>query len=203
MEWSNSPAGEILDYRQQKRQQFNLFKKTSGTKVSGENITMNDRSPNEIKHTWQATSCFIVGDPIIIAIYGKRLSKNRSVKVPDFRDATLTDINHLIPILKNKPDVIVLHLGTNRVRINVSWFGKYDAFFIFHDSFSHLPRKSRYQRRFLFPKPRIKNNSFWLLKVLWQIYARSKSSWSSVYKKNFSLIWQAVFELGYVFCQER
>lgn len=51
LEWSNSPAGEILDYRQQKRQQFNLFKKTSGTKVSGENITMNDRSPNEIKHT--------------------------------------------------------------------------------------------------------------------------------------------------------
>ena len=39
---------------------------------------------------------------------------------------------------------------------------------IFHFSrysFSHLPRKSWYQSRFLFPKPRNKNNSFWLLRL--------------------------------------
>ena len=32
---------------------------------------------------------------------------------------------------------------------------------------------------------------------------RSKFFSSLVYKKNFSLIWQAVFKLGYAFCQER
>ena len=32
----------------------------------------------------------------------------------DFRGATLADINHhIIPILKKKPDVIFLHVGTN------------------------------------------------------------------------------------------
>ena len=35
-------------------------------------------------------------------------------------------------------------LSSLRVRINVSWFGKYDSLFIFHDAF--IPaRKSRYQ----------------------------------------------------------
>ena len=34
-------------------------------------------------------------------------------------------------------------------------------------------------------------------------FARSKFSKSLVHKRNFSLIWQAVFKLGYVFCQER
>ena len=33
--------------------------------------------------------------------------------------------------------------------------------------------------------------------------ARSKFSRSLVHKKNFSLIWQVVFELGFLFCQER
>ena len=34
-------------------------------------------------------------------------------------------------------------------------------------------------------------------------FARSKFSRSLVHKKNFSVIWQLVFKLGYVFCQER
>ena len=34
-------------------------------------------------------------------------------------------------------------------------------------------------------------------------FARSKFSRSLVHKKNFSLIWQVVFKLGYVFCHER
>ena len=32
-------------------------------------------------------------------------------------------------------------------------------------------------------------------------FARSKLSKSLVHKKNFSLIWQVVFKLGYLFCQ--
>ena len=34
-------------------------------------------------------------------------------------------------------------------------------------------------------------------------FARGKFSRSLVYKKNFSLMRQVVFKLGYVFCQER
>ena len=34
-------------------------------------------------------------------------------------------------------------------------------------------------------------------------FARSKFSASLVHKKKLGLIWQVVFKLGYVFCQER
>ena len=34
-------------------------------------------------------------------------------------------------------------------------------------------------------------------------FVRSKFSRSLVHKKNFTLVWQVVFKLGYVFCQER
>ena len=104
---------QIADYRQQKRQQFDLFQKTARSEVSDENYTINEASPKETKHTWPAGACVIVGDSIITGINEKRLSKNRLVKVHDFRRATLADINHHIPILKKKPDVIILHVGTN------------------------------------------------------------------------------------------
>ena len=62
---------------------------------------INDPSAKEIKHTWQAGTCVMVGDSIITGIGEKRLGKNSLVKVHDFRGATLADINqHIIPILK-------------------------------------------------------------------------------------------------------
>ena len=55
-----------------------------------------------------------MGDSIITGIDEKRLSKNRLVKVHDFRSATIANFNHnIIPIIKKKPDVIILLVGTN------------------------------------------------------------------------------------------
>ena len=55
-----------------------------------------------------------MGDSIITGIDEKRLSKNRLVKVHDFRSAILANVNHhIIPIIKKKPDVIILLVGTN------------------------------------------------------------------------------------------
>ena len=34
-------------------------------------------------------------------------------------------------------------------------------------------------------------------------FARSKLSRSLIHRKNFSVLWQVVFKLGYAFCQER
>ena len=104
----------IADYRQQKRQQFDLFQKTARSEVFDENCTVNEASPKEIKHTWPAGTCVIMGDSIITGIDEKKVSKNRLVKAHDFRGVTLADINHhIIPILKKKQDVIILHVGTN------------------------------------------------------------------------------------------
>ena len=55
-----------------------------------------------------------MGDSIVTGINEKRLSKNLLVKVHAFRGATFADINHhIIPVLKKKPDVIILNIGTN------------------------------------------------------------------------------------------
>ena len=105
---------QIAEYRQQKRQQFDLFQKATRSEVSDENCTINEASLQEIKHTWPAGTYILVGDSIITGIDEKRLSKNRLVKVYDFRGVTLANINHhIIPIWKIKPDVIILHVGMN------------------------------------------------------------------------------------------
>ena len=104
----------IAEYRQQKRQQFDLLQKKARSEVSDENSTINKVSAKEIEHTWPPDTCVLMGNSIITGIDEKRLSKNHFVKLHDFRGATLADINYdVIPILKKKQDVIILHAGTN------------------------------------------------------------------------------------------
>ena len=96
---------QIIDCKQQKRQQFDLFKKTARSKVSYENYIINYPSPN--KTEFPAGNWIVGGDSSITGIDEKRFSKNCLVKVHDFRSATLADINHhIIPILQKKPDVL-------------------------------------------------------------------------------------------------
>ena len=54
----------------------------------------------------------------------------------------------------------------SRVRINVSWFRKYDAFFIFHDTvFSTYPENRNTKERFCFPNRGTKRKFFLAGKV--------------------------------------
>ena len=58
----------------------------------------------------------MVGVSILTGIDEKRLSRNNNqvVKVRDFRGATIDDLkHHLVPLLKKKPEHIILHIGTN------------------------------------------------------------------------------------------
>ena len=75
----------------------------------------NDETPGNFKHAWPAGTCLIVGDSILTGIDEKRLSRNNQVvKVRDFRGATIDDLkHHLVPLLKKKPEHIILHIGTN------------------------------------------------------------------------------------------
>ena len=74
-----------------------------------------DETPGNFKHAWPAGSCLIVGDSILTGIDEKRLARNNKVvKVRDFRGATIDDLkHHLVPLLKKKPEHIILHIGTN------------------------------------------------------------------------------------------
>ena len=75
----------------------------------------NDETPGNFKHAWPTGTCLIVGDSILTGIDEKRLSRNNQVvKVRDFRGATIDDLkHHLVPLLKKKPEHIILHIGTN------------------------------------------------------------------------------------------
>ena len=52
----------------------------------------------------------------------KRLSqKHGNVKVFDFSGARIEDLNHyIVPIIKNKPEYLILHVGTNDATTNSS-----------------------------------------------------------------------------------
>ena len=53
-----------------------------------------------------------------------------------------------------------------RVRINASWFGKYDTFFIFHDTFSPtIPEYHDTKIHFCFVNREIKTNLFLALRL--------------------------------------
>ena len=71
---------------------------------------MTSPTRNEINYMWPAGTCVMVGDSIITRIDEIRLSKNRLVRLPDFRGATLEDISHyIIPILKRHMNVTILN----------------------------------------------------------------------------------------------
>ena len=86
------------------------------TKVKSEQ----DKRGNQFR--WPSRTCEIAGDSMINGIDEKRLSqKFGNVKVFYFLDARIEDLNHyIVPIIKNKPDYLILHVGTNHATTNSS-----------------------------------------------------------------------------------
>ena len=66
--------------------------------------------------------CAIVGDSMINGIDEKRLSqKFGNVKVFHFSVARIEDLNHyIVPIIKNKPGYLIVHVGANGATTNSS-----------------------------------------------------------------------------------
>ena len=85
-------------------------------------ITSNDINDRDNQCCWPSETCAIVGDSVINGIDEKRLSqKFGNVKVFHFSGARIEDLNHyIVPIIKNKPDYLILHVGTNDVTPNSS-----------------------------------------------------------------------------------
>ena len=67
-------------------------------------------------------TCEIVGDSMVNGINEKQLSqKCGNVKVFHFLGARTEDLNHyIVPIIKSKPDYLILHVGTNDATTNSS-----------------------------------------------------------------------------------
>ena len=82
----------------------------SNTELEVSNKT-NNPDNNTDAEEWKPGTSLIVGDSMIAGLREGKLSRNRKVKVRFFPGAKMTDFY----LLKNKPDNIILHFGTNDV----------------------------------------------------------------------------------------
>ena len=66
-------------------------------------------------HRWPAGTCVIIGDSILTGMEENQFQNiGRKVKFFDHSSATIDGLHHhIIPILKRKPDHIIIHVGTN------------------------------------------------------------------------------------------
>ena len=94
-------------YLKRKSSEYNSKEKNDKAK--------NDETPGNFKHACPTGTCLILGDSILTVVDEKRLSSNNQVvKVRDFRGATIRDLkHHLVPLIKKKPEHIILHIGRN------------------------------------------------------------------------------------------
>ena len=65
-------------------------------------------------HQWPRGTVAIIGDSMVSCLKELLSNKKHQVKVRCCRDATVEDMyDYVKPILKRKPDDVVLHVGTN------------------------------------------------------------------------------------------
>ncbi|XP_022785905.1 uncharacterized protein LOC111326225 [Stylophora pistillata] len=59
----------------------------------------------------------IAGDSVLKHLQGHKMSRNSRVKVSSFPGCTMEDMQDFVkPVLRKKPDEIILHVGTNSLR---------------------------------------------------------------------------------------
>ena len=85
-------------------------------------ITNNEINDRDNQCCWPSGTCTIVEDSMINGIDEKRLSqKFGNIKVFHFSGARIEDLNlYIVPIIKNKPDYLILHVGKNDATRNSS-----------------------------------------------------------------------------------
>ena len=60
---------------------------------------------------------YIVGDSMVKNLQGNKMSRRRKVKIWTFPGSTTSDMKEYVkPLLKRKPEEIILHVGTNSLR---------------------------------------------------------------------------------------
>ena len=88
------------------------------TGVTNKNVSASEKAENQFtEKNKRKPKIFLVGDSMVRDIKGWLLSRNKTVKVYGFPGSTTEDMeSFLIPLLKRKPDQILLHVGTNDLK---------------------------------------------------------------------------------------
>ena len=59
----------------------------------------------------------IVGDSMLKHLKGYKMSKENKVKISTFPGSTTRDMfDHIKPVIRKKPDQVIIHVGTNSLR---------------------------------------------------------------------------------------
>ena len=67
---------------------------------------------------------FIIGDSMIKYVNGREVSRSDSVKVRSHPEANTDDFIDYVPTVRKKPDLIIIHSGTNDIQNNVNTLQK-------------------------------------------------------------------------------
>ena len=116
---NNKLIEQLTVVRQEKHKKYEEFMETKKLKslVDKDDVNSSDSSGDSSRdnHRWPAGTCAIIGDSILTGMEDNRFQNiGRKVKIFDHSSATIDDLHHhIIPILKRKPDHIIIHVGTN------------------------------------------------------------------------------------------
>jgi lysophospholipase L1-like esterase len=94
---------------------------TTTTRYNEQNPNRAQNSPRPTKYDKQKQTVAILGDSMIKHMNKKRLQNGLShnIKLKTFPGATAADMAHYVkPALMAKPDVVILHVGTNDIKNN-------------------------------------------------------------------------------------
>ena len=102
---------EYISYISTKHSKAPSVLSTVELEVSNKN---NNPDNNTDAKEWKPGTSLIVGDSMIAGLREAQLSRNRKVIVRFFLRAKMKDFYYyLVPLLKKKPDNIIIHFGTN------------------------------------------------------------------------------------------
>ena len=111
---NNKLIEQLTVVRQEKHRKYEEFMETKKLKSLEDKDDVSGDSSRD-NHHWPAGTCAIIGDSILTGMEDNRFQNiGRKVKIFDHSSATIDDLHHhIIPVLKRKPDHIIIHVGTN------------------------------------------------------------------------------------------
>eukprot|EP00794_Sanderia_malayensis_P000649 gene646-1317_t len=124
-----TPVGNKQDHPTKDQQNNNKettekFQASSDRNKEDKNIGNKCKGPDENNKKPQRKRVTIVGDSILKGIYEEGMQKVHNVKIKPHSGATTTDIvDYIKPVVRRKPDCIILHAGTNDLTSNEDTLG--------------------------------------------------------------------------------
>ena len=101
------------------------YKKNDKTRVDKESNDCNLIKQQSANSSTVKKEVFVVGDSTIRYVNGREVSRNDSVKVRSHPGATTDDfIDYVRPTIRKKPNLIIIHSGTNDIQNNVNTLQK-------------------------------------------------------------------------------